>query len=127
MVVVHQQVPAMITIAAGAGLLLGTLCGLMLATWALRAFQRLRFAGRAAMAVTGMPALVLALLLEIAAIVLAIYYARALGWSHQDSRFPFFVLTYARPLSLAALVALLLSSATAAFAPRTDASPETAT
>jgi hypothetical protein len=125
-VAVHQQVPALVTIAAGTGLLLGTLGGLMLATWALRAFQRLGFAGRAAMAVTGMPALVLALLLEIAAIVLAVYYARALGWSHQDSRFPFFVLFYAQPLSLAALVAFLVSSATAAFAPRTDAPPKTA-
>lgn len=123
---VHKQAPPMVTVAAVVGLLVGITAGWMLAGWVLRAFQRHTAAGRAAMLVVGVPVLVLAVLFEVAALVLAFYYARALGWSQQDSRFPFLVLSFS-PLALAACgIGLFLSAAFAAVAPRAPASCQAA-
>ncbi|GIF97085.1 hypothetical protein [Catellatospora citrea] len=115
---VHQQAPPMVTVAAVAGLLLGVAVGWAVAAWALRAFQRHTTAGRVAMLVAGAPGLCIAAVAGVAALVLAYYYATALGWSHQDSRFPYLVLTYDRAIAVAGGVSLLLSAAIAVVAPR---------
>ncbi|GAA1369093.1 hypothetical protein [Catellatospora chokoriensis] len=119
---VHQQAPPMVTVAAVAGLLLGVAVGWVFAAWALRAFQRHTTAGRLAMLVAGAPGLCIAAAAGVAALVLAYYYATALGWSHQDSRFPYLVLTYDRAIAVAGGISLLLSAAIAVVAPRVRAS-----
>lgn len=119
---VHQQAPPMVTVAAVAGLLLGVAVGWAFAGWALRAFQRHNTPGRVAMLVVGAPGLCIAAAAGVAALVLAYYYATALGWSHQDSRFPYLVLNYDRAIAVAGGISLLLSAAVAAVAPRVRAS-----
>ncbi|WP_155387822.1 hypothetical protein [Catellatospora paridis] len=118
---VHQQAPPMVTVAAGAGLLFGIAVGWAFAGWALRAFQRHTTAGRVAMLVAGAPVLCIGALAGVAALVLAYYYATALGWSHQDSRFPYLVLTYDRAVAVAGGISLFLSATLAAVAPRVRA------
>ncbi|NUR50547.1 MAG: hypothetical protein HOV71_20665 [Hamadaea sp.] len=120
-IAVHRQAPAMVTVGAVAGLLVGIAAGWMLAGWALRAFQRHTTAGRAAMVAVGAPGLLIAALAAVAALVLAYFFATALGWSHQDSRFPYFVLSYVPVVTLAGGVSLLLTALVAAAAPRTPA------
>ncbi|MEV0272467.1 hypothetical protein AB0H43_27130 [Hamadaea sp. NPDC050747] len=118
---VHRQASPMVTVGALAGLLVGVAVGWMLAGWALRAFRRHTTAGRAAMVAVGAPGLLIAALAAVAALVLAYFFATALGWSHQDSRFPYFVLSYVPVVTLAGGVSLMLSALVAAVAPRTPA------
>ncbi|MEV0457958.1 hypothetical protein [Catellatospora methionotrophica] len=120
-IAVHAQAPPLVTTAAVAGLLLGIVAGRMLAGWALRAFQRHAAAGRVAMLVAGAPGLVVAALAEVAALVLAYYFATALGWSHQDSRIPYLVLSFAGVVTAGGGISLLLCGALAAVAPRVPA------
>ncbi|MCP2323327.1 hypothetical protein HDA40_001834 [Hamadaea flava] len=118
---VHKQAPPMVTVGAVVGLLFGVIVGWMFAGWALRGFRRHTSAGRIAMLVVAIPGLVVAALTGIAALVLAFYFATALGWSHQDSRFPFLVLSYIPAVSLASGISLFLAAALAAMAPRGSA------
>jgi hypothetical protein len=119
---VHKQAPPMVTVGAMVGLLFGVVVGGLFAGWALRAFQRHTAAGRIAMVVAGAPGLVIAALADVAALILAYYFATALGWSHQDSRFPYLVLSYIPAVAVAGGISLLLSAVLAAAAPRVPAS-----
>jgi hypothetical protein len=113
--VVSKDLSARVVLAVSAGLVGGVLLGWLGCGWVLRRFRLHRTPVRLALAATGLPALLLALLVSGVIVVMVVAVTAEDEWAATDVRFPALLVTLAWPVVLAFAAAAATAAGLAAL------------